>query len=316
MTFLKYPHLERFGNTEVADIEFGVTHIFPKLDGTNASIWVEGPQPPNDKVGSEWWLVRAGSRNLVLSPEKDNAGFLKWIDDDIQFKDTQPHRIYQLLKEYPQYRLYGEWLVPHTVKHYRDDMWRRFWVFDVWDNTQERMLTYDEYQPLMETYGIDYVPCIKIIKNGSYENFMHEARTCRFGLVEGNKPGEGVVIKNYHWTNKHGRQPWAKIVLNEFKDDFYAKMGANVVENKTGAQAVCEMACTPHLIDKEYAKIVTEENGWERKYIPRLLHTVFYSVVKEELWDSLKKINYGSVNFQELRKHCEMKVKEHRKDLF
>ena len=39
MEFVKYPHLERFGNDEVQGIEFGECWIFPKLDGANASIW-------------------------------------------------------------------------------------------------------------------------------------------------------------------------------------------------------------------------------------------------------------------------------------
>ncbi len=38
MTFLRYPHLEKYGNQAVQDIEFGVCHIFPKLDGTNARV--------------------------------------------------------------------------------------------------------------------------------------------------------------------------------------------------------------------------------------------------------------------------------------
>lgn len=62
--FVKYPHLERFGNSEVEGIEVGITHVFPKLDGTNASLWLED----ND--------ICAGSRNRVLSKESDNAGFL------------------------------------------------------------------------------------------------------------------------------------------------------------------------------------------------------------------------------------------------
>ena len=74
-------------------------------------------------------------------------------------------------------------------------------------------------------------------------------------------------------------------------------MGANLQEIGSPAQVICDFACTPHLIEKEYAKIVNEVGEWSSRYIPRLLHTVFHSVVTEELWDGLKKINYGSVNF-------------------
>jgi hypothetical protein len=168
----------------------------------------------------------------------------------------------------------------------------------------------------MEQYGLDYIPCIKIFKNGSYDNFLHEAQNnAGFLLPQGAKP-EGIVIKNYNWTNKHQQVTWAKIVLNEFKDEFHKAMGPSVGEGSSPAQVICDLACTPHLIEKEYAKIVNHEHVWSSHFIPRLLHTVFYSVVTEELWDSLKKINYGSVNFQELKALCIQKVKETKPEIF
>ena len=33
LEFMKYPHLERFGNLEVTGIEHGITYVFPKIDG-------------------------------------------------------------------------------------------------------------------------------------------------------------------------------------------------------------------------------------------------------------------------------------------
>ena len=82
MTFIRYPHLERFGNAGVQDIEFGVTHVFPKLDGTNASVWHEDG-------------IKAGSRNRVLSVESDNAGFFAHILE----KEGTPERIRAFLND-------------------------------------------------------------------------------------------------------------------------------------------------------------------------------------------------------------------------
>ena len=65
--FKKYQHLERFGTTEVQNIELGECHIFPKIDGTNASVWLHNGE------------IQAGSRTRHLSLEKDNAGFLEWV---------------------------------------------------------------------------------------------------------------------------------------------------------------------------------------------------------------------------------------------
>lgn len=302
MTFLRYPHLCKFGNKEVETIEFGITHIFPKLDGTNASVWYADG------------LFRFGSRNRALDLISDNQGFMAAqmqanIDKGTWytfFSDPTNHN----------YILYGEWLVPHTIKNYREDAWRKFWISDVFDRSTGKFLPYDVYKPLLEEYSLDFIPCIKVFKNGSWENFMYEAQNnAGFLLPDGHK-GEGIVIKNYDWTNSYQKVTWAKIVLAEFKDSFHSVMGHNIQENKSNAQFICEKACTSALIEKEYAKIVVENNGWKNRYIPRLLHTVFYSVVTEELWSCLKEIKYGLVNFKELQQLCILKVKETKPELF
>jgi hypothetical protein len=317
MSFIKYPHLEKFGKEEVQDIEFGVTHIFPKLDGTNASVWLDpNPQPPNDKIGTEWYLVKCGSRNRVLSTDSDNQGFCNAVENSITYIGDFGHSLYNYLLEHPTHILYGEWLVKHTINHYRDDAWRKFYIFDVYDRDTGLFLPYEEYQPILEQYGLTYVPCIKKFKNGSWENFLREAQECRYLLQDGSPPGEGVVIKNYEWRNKYNNQPWAKIVLQEFKDSHVAAMGAGTTENVSNAQKICDIACTQALIEKEYAKIVNDENGWNPRYIPKLLHTVFYCVITEELWDCLKKISMGLVNFKELQQLCIMKVKQTKPELF
>ena len=120
--FTKYMHLERLGTEEVDGIEFGTTYVFPKLDGTNAQLWV-----------NEALKLCAGSRNRELSIENDNAGFYNWAITQeifINFFDCHSHL-----------HLYGEWLVPHSLQTYRDDAWRRFYVFDVWDSVNKRYLS-------------------------------------------------------------------------------------------------------------------------------------------------------------------------------
>ncbi len=51
--FRKYMHVERYGNDEVQGIEIGTCYIFPKLDGTNGSVWLQDDQ------------VCCGSRNRL-----------------------------------------------------------------------------------------------------------------------------------------------------------------------------------------------------------------------------------------------------------
>jgi hypothetical protein len=70
MNFKKYQHLERFGTTEVDCIELGTCYIFPKIDGTNASVW----------LGDDGQL-QAGSRTRRLLLDADNAGFFAWAKE-------------------------------------------------------------------------------------------------------------------------------------------------------------------------------------------------------------------------------------------
>ncbi len=64
MEFKKYQHIERLGTTETEGIEFGTCHIFPKIDGTNGSVWLADGG------------VRFGSRKRELTEDFDNSGFL------------------------------------------------------------------------------------------------------------------------------------------------------------------------------------------------------------------------------------------------
>lgn len=65
---IKFLHVVRLD--EVSDLltAKGDKYVFPKLDGTNATVWA-------DNEG----IIHAGSRNRELSMDKDNAGFYKHV---------------------------------------------------------------------------------------------------------------------------------------------------------------------------------------------------------------------------------------------
>ena len=114
--FRRYEHLERLDHMETAGIEIGRVYVFPKLDGTNASVWL-------DSAGQ----VQCGSRNRVLSAEHDNHGFHAWVHGDT----PKASLLRTVVASNPGCVHYGEWLVPHTINAYRDEAWRCFWIFDV-----------------------------------------------------------------------------------------------------------------------------------------------------------------------------------------
>lgn len=301
MEFKKYQHLERFGNDEVEGIELGKLYIFPKLDGTNAQVWL-------DDEGN----IKAGSRNRELTLEKDNAGFYKFVLENENIK--------KYLEKHPTHRLYGEFLVPHSLKTYREDAWRRFYIFDVCLDKEDgsvEYIPYDIYKSLVEEFGLDYIPPIVTMTNGSYEYFIRTLDNNTFMIQDGKGVGEGIVIKNYDYYNKYKRQIWAKIVTNEFKEIHKREMGVNNIKTeKVIEQEIVDNYCTAAFIEKEYSKILNETGEWDNRKIPMLLGRVFSELVKEETWNIIKKYKNPTINYKTLNALVINKIKTVKSDIF
>lgn len=294
--FTKYQHIEKFGTDETLNIEMGTCYLFPKIDGTNASVWIEDG------------VIKAGSRRRQLDLENDNADFYAWI--------LKQENIKNFLIKYPHLRLYGEWLVPHSLKTYREDAWRNFYVFDVCEVTEDedkplKYYKYEDYKTLLEEFSIEYIPPIRIIKNGSYEDFVKVLGANNYLIEDGQGTGEGIVIKNYQYENKYGRQTWAKIVTSEFKEKHHKEMGAPIVDGKMLVEdQIINEHCTEALITKTFEKIKVENDGWSSKYIPQLLGRVWHDLINEEIWQIVKKLKNPTINFRTLQYKVTIKIKE------
>jgi hypothetical protein len=223
--------------------------------------------------------------------------------------------------------------VPHTLKTYREDAWRKFYVFDVYDAHQRRYLHYEEYCPVIRHAGLEVIEPLCKIANPTKEQLLQLVEANTYLIADGAGAGEGIVLKNYAWKNRFGRQPWAKIVRNEFKEENARAFGVPEKSGKFQVEAeIAERFVTGTLVQKELAKIVSNitfnEPKWmsttdgiviennRPKVIPRLLQTVFYCVVKEELWDALKKYKDPTIDFRKLRQHCILQTKKHAPELF
>ena len=307
MEFKKYQHVERFGTSEVEKIEFGTCYVFPKIDGTNASIWIENG------------ILQAGNRKRHLTIEEDNAGFLAWVKNQKNILDY--------LTENPTHRLFGEWLIPHTLKTYKDNAWKKFYIFDVVTDRKKEQFThdadekfnylhYDNYTILLEKHKLDYLPYIAKITNGCYEEFVNQLKHNVFLLQDGKGIGEGIVIKNYNFVNKYGRVTWAKIVTSEFKEK-YAKVhgGHEIKEEKMVEEEIAIEFTTKAICEKVYSKIKNDK-GFTSSSIPRLLNTVFYDIIKEESWNFIKKYKNPIINFKTLQHFVFIQVKKQLPTLF
>ena len=121
--------------------------------------------------------------------------------------------------------------------------------------------------------------------------------------------GEGIVIKNYDFYNKYGRQTWAKIVTSEYKEKHSKKTGAPKVEvKKMIEEEIAKEYVTKSLVEKVYAKI-DNDSGFTNKKIPELLNTVYHDVIKEDCWDFVKKYKQPTINFKTLQHFIFREVK-------
>lgn len=299
--FRQYLHVERYGNDEVQGIELGEIFIFPKLDGTNASAWAISSSP-------EEWDYSLGSRTRELSLTADNAGFFAHARESED--DGLGRRFLRFFNQHPNLRLYGEWLVPHTLKTYRDEVWRRFWVFDVFNNATNQYLSYPEYKGLMDEFQFDYIPPLRIIKNGSYEYFIDCLGKNDFFIRDGAGVGEGIVLKNYNYTNRFGNLAFAKFVTSEFKEKHHREMGAPESAKTLTEELICQEFLTSSMVEKIYAKIMNECDGWNSRYIPRLLETAYHDLIVEEMYNAQKKHKNASINFGVLHHFAVSRVKE------
>ena len=285
MEFKKYQHIVRLNDTNAEGIDVGECYIFPKIDGTNSQVWL-------DDDGN----LCAGSRNINLTIESVNAGFFQAI-----LKDD---RVKRYLDDHPGHRLYGEWLVPHSLKTYRDDAWRKFYVFDVCVDADTldgvEYIPYEEYAPVLMEYGLDFIDPIKVIVNPSQDDLIHCLDINDFLIQDGKGVGEGIVIKNYSYKNKFGRVNWAKIVTSEFKEKHRKEMGVPRLERHIVEQDIVSKYITKAFVEKEFYKLKEDEHGWQSKRIPELFGKVWYEFINEESWNFIKEFKRPTINFAAL----------------
>lgn len=299
--FEKYMHIEKLGNDEVEGVLEGKVSVFPKIDGTNSSLWFEDG------------IIKAGSRNRELTLDNDNAGFCEFVKGDT--------RINAFFKENPNCRLYGEWLVPHSLKTYEDSAWRKFYIFDMkyylHSESDGSFVPYETYKDVLDKYELDYISPIIVYENATEEKLIQLLDKNTYLIKDGEGVGEGIVIKNYDYKNKYGRTTWAKIVTNSFKDKNRKAFRTQLVTLKdTIEKNIIDECITKELIDKEYEKIKLDNGGWNGKCIARLLSTVYHCLINEELWNILKKNKNITINFKLLNSFCISKIKEVRQDIF
>ena len=295
--FVKYMHIERLEKDDVAGILDGTVGVQPKIDGTNGSIWWEDGE------------IKCGSRNRQInSLDEDNQGFMNTVLT--KYKD----RLTQLFTIFPEWRLYGEFLVSHSLKTYEEDAWGKFYIFDVFSDLRETFIPYQDYSPHLRDMNLDYIPVIATLDNADQERVESLLEKNTFLIKDGCSYGEGLVLKNYDYVNKYGRVLWAKVVANKFKEAHVKEMGGAKIEYQPVIERkIAEKYVTVVRIDK----MVEEMGEWSQRRIPELFNRIYHDVVAEELWDFIKKHNNKVViSFNSLFREIVRAIKSAKPELF
>ena len=203
-TFKRYPKIHRLGKEETDGILEGECHLEEKIDGANASIWL-------DKRGE----VTCGSRNRELS--EGFNGLVDFVKGDASLG--------LLLHDHPTYRLYGEWCVRHTIG-YNESAYKKFYLFDITEikdgEELEDFLTKEEVLRVAQAYNLNTPAYHGKFTNPTYEELMKHVGESTLG-----EKGEGIVVKNHKFRDKFGMHNYAKIVTENFKEDNGVTFGGN-----------------------------------------------------------------------------------------
>jgi hypothetical protein len=296
--FREYQHIERLDSSKVKGLLLGKVYVFPKIDGSNWSVW------------SEEGVLRFADRHHEVSPGEGDPWGLFFERDYIQVERAKLEAFFAV---YPNWRLYGEWLVPHSLNVYRPEAWRKFYVFDVRDANDE-YISYERYSIVFDKFGLDYIPLMATVENATFEILLRFLEKNTYLIPDGGGFGEGIVIKRYGFENKYGHVVWAKLVRNEFKELNTKTFGALEIKGKVSDElAFVQLFVTRGRIMKEIAK----KNPWDKKYISELLNRVYHDLVNEELWDFVKeRKNKVNIDFKVLQQYVVLQIKEVYSELF
>lgn len=278
MGHLKYPRIQKHGKRTVLSNE---VIIQEKIDGANLSIWVEDDG------------IHIGSRNFDVTENSD-------VFEDAKLYVRKHEGINGYLNLNRNHRLYGEWLIKHTVS-YNEDSYNKFYLFDIQNETE--FLPYNQVEQVATTYNILQPKTFAVGK------FTVEEINKFVGKSVLGYKGEGIVIRVIPDEDDKiiGKYRRFKIVSKEFIEDNKLTFGSNDRRSKD----YWEMYVTNRFVNENRVRKIMlklRDDGLiiDKKLIPRLMTTVYQDVLTEEIITISKKV--PAIDFKILNKLISKKV--------
>ncbi|MEJ1517256.1 RNA ligase family protein [Bacillus cereus] len=293
----KYMDIPRLGHQTTLDYliqaasKGHIIRIAIKYDGANAQF----------EANDDNELLIYG-RKTVLDEENNLRGFYQYVHSKVD-----PSRL-------PKgYKIFGEWLVSHTVS-YPNDAYGHFYLFNIFDdNAKEYIKPDSEIYKQIRDYLVGELGMKEeeVLYEGPYlnlEKIEEILRTVTKDGIEytGQKPEtmedvfhEGIVIKSYDYRDKHGNQLFVKCVGEKFKEVKKVKVKTKNKGPDTSIEAqIANFAATEARVEKILNKLIdegvlVEELELEHMDIiaKNLPKRVFEDIMKEEL-DTIK-VEFG-----------------------
>lgn len=279
----KYLDIERCKQKYAETFNVGEDIVIQeKIDGSNASI----------RYDEESGTLKAFSRRLELNSENTLNGFWDYVQslNTIAFKEVLGSR----------YIVFGEWMgAKHAIK-YPENVYGKFWMFDVWDTQTEQYLPYEEtrsfYDKLIacgnEGNKFNFVPVFYI---GKFESWEKTSELVGRTEVGAEPTGEGIIIKRQNCLDsKSSRLPfYVKIVSEQFSEVHKSKkqkaIDPEAIAKKEANLALAATIVTPQRVQKMIYKFIEDgllPQDWDEhnlKDISKILPNAIYKdCVKEE----------------------------------
>ena len=279
----KYLDIERCKQKYAETFNVGEDIVIQeKIDGSNASI----------RYDEESGTLKAFSRRLELSADNTLNGFWDYVQtlNLDTFKEILGSR----------YIVFGEWMgAKHAIK-YPENVYGKFWMFDVWDTQTEQYLPYEEtrsfYDKLIacgnEENKFNFVPVFYI---GKFESWEKTSELVGRTEVGAEPAGEGIILKRQDYLDsKSSRLPfYVKIVSEQFSEVHKSKkqraIDPEAIAKKEANLALAATIVTPQRVQKMIYKFIEDgllPQDWDEhnlKDISKILPNAIYKdCVKEE----------------------------------
>jgi hypothetical protein len=304
MGYKSYQHIQKYGTQETEGITNGTVYVSYKIDGTNGCVWYD-----NDK---DCLMFGSRKRQLDDSKDGDNQNFVKLMTSP-EYHDVYSD-LFNFLCRHKDVIIYGEWLVCSTLKTYKDDAWKQFYVFDVYNSDNDTYWNYDDYKKVFDAEypNIKYIPLLAKLENPTEDDLKNCLTKTGDWLVKSGL-GEGIVIKNYDYVNKYGRRTWAKMLTEDYlKQKSHSRLQNNVNKQEHPVENEIIKLMTMEHILKERNKVLELHNTteWDVKFIPETLNRVYNAFISDNIEIIvLKKFKNATINFSILKRLSDEKVK-------